>query len=313
MKINNNLFRWIGGKKWLSPKINEKILYNFNKYNIDYYIEPFCGGIGSLIGSLKILKQYNIKKILLNDINSNLINTFNIIKENPIELFENLSEIETNFLKTIPKKCFLLNDTKDKNILKKLLLESNEYYNNIRSKFNLNQKNKIIISSYFLFLMNHSFNGIYRENLKGNFNTPYNWSTKKINLKLKKDIIMDYHYIFNNMNIYFYNYPYMDFISKIDINKNNSLFYYDPPYLNKKTIENKYTMFNFGINEQLTLLNSINEQKNIIYSNHNIDIITNFFKKYKKYNIEIVYRSNIMTPKKNERSKKIQEILVNSN
>ena len=60
MNIDTKLFDWIGGKKWMSSTLSQKcdqILQN----DIKYYIEPFCGSLGSIMGSIEVFKKHKIE------------------------------------------------------------------------------------------------------------------------------------------------------------------------------------------------------------------------------------------------------------
>jgi DNA adenine methylase len=312
MNIETKLFNWIGGKKWLSSKLNQTFDDILTKNeNIKYYIEPFCGSLGSLIGSIETLKNHNIEKIYLNDINTTVINTFNFVKTNPIELFERFKELEEEHIKLIPEKAFSLNKTKDKLILKPMMSSANDYYNQMRNRFNLTKGNhdqSFEHSALFLFLMNRSFNGIYRENRKGEFNSPYGWTNKKTNWENRKKSILDFHNFFNKMNIEFYNYDFETFLSKFKSIYNESLVYFDPPYLNLDIKENSYNKDFFGLNEQNVLLSYVSELKYVVYSNHDNPLFKDFFTE-DKYKTDIIYRKNNMCSDNSKRSNDVAEIL----
>ncbi|MCF6213995.1 MAG: DNA adenine methylase, partial [Flavobacteriaceae bacterium] len=76
--------KWVGGKRGLL----KQLLPLFPKDFSNYY-EPFLGG-GALFFELYSLGYLKDKKIYLSDINSELINTYNVVKSNPIELISNL-------------------------------------------------------------------------------------------------------------------------------------------------------------------------------------------------------------------------------
>lgn len=313
MNIDTKLFDWIGGKKWLCGKLNDRFtdILNNNE-NIKYYAEPFCGSLGSLIGAIETLKNNNIEKIYLNDINNTIINTFNFVKNDPDNLFEEYCKIESGHIKLMPEKCFGLNKTKDKLELKILMKDSQEYYNKMRVVFNSikNDSTKSLeASSIFLFLMSRSFNGIYRENSKGNFNSPYCWTPKKVNFENKKNTILNFNRFFNDMKIEFSNMSCFDFLDKMESQKNDTLFYFDPPYLNKDIKENNYSKDSFGLKEQNRLLDYIKGYNHIVYSNHNLDIFQNFFSN-SKYSKDIVYRKNNMSSDNNNRANDVAEILA---
>ena len=59
-----------------------------------------------------------------------------MVKTNHEELFQKLSEIEIKHTSLIPEESFVLNKTKDKEALKTLMLNANNYYLDIRKQFN---------------------------------------------------------------------------------------------------------------------------------------------------------------------------------
>lgn len=83
--IDNNIspfIKWAGGKRQLLPYIKEKMPLKYKNY-----IEPFIGGGAVLFGITP-------DKAIINDINKALINVYNQIKYNPIELMDFLSKID---------------------------------------------------------------------------------------------------------------------------------------------------------------------------------------------------------------------------
>lgn len=312
MELNTKLFDWIGGKSWLSNKLKDKFYFilSDNK-KIKHYAEPFCGSLGSLMNSVDILINNGIEKIHLNDINKTVINTFKYVKNNPILLFEEYEKIEKEHTNLIPEECFLLHKTKDKIKVKQLMKDSNQFYINKRKLFNeIKESGSIESCATFLFLMGRSFNGIYRENKSGFFNSPYGWTNKKINMENKKKSILDFSNFFNKMNVEFYNLNYIDFLKNMEKIKKETLFYFDPPYINKDIKENNYNKNEFGFKEQMKLLEKVSKLENIVYSNHDIEVIRGFFEKSSEYNIEVVYRKNNMSSKNLDRSKDVAELLV---
>lgn len=300
----NQLFEWFGGKKWL-----KKELYNqttVKQIEVDYYLEPFVGGLGSFFSLATYIKY---KHIILNDINDNIINVYNSVKNNPQKVIKFYQILSDEFYKTIPKERYELHKTKDKIELKILLEERKNYYQLKRTEFNelrKTQKNKEKISSLFLFLLEHSFNSLYRENKSGGFNAPFNWDNKILKSSRKINIINEYHIFFNKYNIHFENIDVFEFLKKYK--NNNSFLYLDPPYLNDKKHENKYNKDLFLEDKQIKLLNLIKD-KTFIYSNHYMNLFSNFFN---KNNIKyiIIERKNFMSSKKETRKELRKEILA---
>ncbi len=133
--MDNPLFlRWIGGKSKIV-----QILGKFVPVNFERYWEPFLGG-GSMFFLLKPQSSF------LSDSNKDLIACYEIVRDNPIELSQQLESHRNK--------------------------HSKEYYYQIREEYNLGC-NKIEQASKFIYLNKACFNGIYRVNKQGKYNVPY--------------------------------------------------------------------------------------------------------------------------------------------
>ena len=84
-KTAKPFIKWAGGKAQLLTEIDNEIS-NFIKKNQFAYIEPFVGAGAVFFWTIK--KYPNINKAIINDINSDLINTYRIIKENVEKLMQ---------------------------------------------------------------------------------------------------------------------------------------------------------------------------------------------------------------------------------
>lgn len=146
--INKPIFRWAGSKKKLLPEL---ISY-WNRSNCHRYIEPFAG-------SAQLFFKTNAETAILNDINSELINTYQVIQNNPAELY--------TLIKTY---------NRDK-----------EFYYFLRSQSPITLTN-LERAARFLYLNKFCFNGLYRTNLKGDFNVPYS-ETSTGNLPSLEDLL----------------------------------------------------------------------------------------------------------------------------
>lgn len=300
-KIIKPLFRYIGGKTNLKDKLILSFNLILNKQKFDRYEEWFAGGLGSFLSIYELLKSNKIKNILLNDINNNLISLYQNIYENKsLKILLEYSKIEKEFHSKIKYSTYNLHKKNDKNQIKEELTQARDYFKLIVKRFN--QCNDYFEKSYLLiFLQNHSFNGIYRENLKGEYNTPFNWEAKKINLDILKLKLNDIFHCFHNFNIEF---------SAIDfekIKKSDALLYLDPPYLNQDISENKYSKDLFGIDKQIKLIEKIQDYS-FIYSNHYDDRI---IKEFSKFNtLEIINRKNTISSSNESRKNDKKEILL---
>jgi DNA adenine methylase len=114
-----------------------------NIKNSDYrnYHEPFLGGAATFF-----YLEPN-KEAYLSDLNGELIETYQSIKDNATAVIETLSEFKN----------------------------TEDFYYEMRDK---NYSNAIDRAARFIYLNQTSFNGIYRVNLKGIYNVPFGFRTK---------------------------------------------------------------------------------------------------------------------------------------
>tara|TARA_Y100001958_G_C21240907_1_gene568595 strand:- start:2872 stop:3699 length:828 start_codon:yes stop_codon:yes gene_type:complete len=211
-----SFLRWAGGKNWLTKLIQTtKSKIKFNNYH-----EPFLGG-----GSMFFFLNPN-KNSFLSDTNSELINTYKAVKNNPEKVIEIIKTFTNN----------------------------KDFYYQLRDDLN---GDKIFKAGRFIFLNKTSFNGIYRVNRNGHYNVPY--GNKQFNketlfksivsasIQLKKSKIFcdDFRNIIKNIN-------------------ENDLVYLDPPYTISHN-NNGFIMYNeklFSYKDQLSLSKMIDKIKN---------------------------------------------------
>ncbi len=197
--------RWAGSKKKL---LNEmlKVFFVREKNN---YIEPFLGSGVVLINVLNNNSILKYKNFYVNDINKNVINFYITIKNNVNELIKSIKKLEKQYnAYTYEEKEKMYYDMRNK-------------YNNAKT----NEKSKTAI---FYFLMKAGFNGVYRENKKGEFNVPFG---KKDKINVNYNNLIQISNLIQKVN--FYCMDYSDFFEMLK-EKNvfdNSFIYCDPPYL----------------------------------------------------------------------------------
>ena len=76
--------KWAGGKRQLLPEIR-----SFVPSQVSRYVEPFMGGAAVFFDLMP-------EKAVLNDINTELVNCFNVVKQFPKELIQDLRKHEYN-------------------------------------------------------------------------------------------------------------------------------------------------------------------------------------------------------------------------
>ncbi|WP_066804339.1 DNA adenine methylase [Moraxella oblonga] len=143
--------KWAGGKSSLLDEI-QKRLPNYI-YSQDFcLIEPFVGGGALSLWALSELPH--LKKLIINDYNADLINVYQVIKNNPNDLIEHLKKIQNDYDK--------LTDLESKK----------PYFYQKRDMFNQRNGSDIEQAGLFIFLNKSAFNGLYRVNKNNQFNVP---------------------------------------------------------------------------------------------------------------------------------------------
>ncbi len=177
--------RWAGGKTWLTKNITE-----FTPDNFSNYIEPFLGG-GSIFFYLKsnnIIKG----KAYLSDSNKALIEAYKILRDQPNALIKHLETYK--------------NTEKEYYKIRKIIYDD-----------------PVLEASRFIYLNRTSFNGIYRENLKGVYNVPY--GHKKYKTLFDYENLLKVSQLLKGTIL-----KTCDFAKAISKVKENDLVFLDPPY-----------------------------------------------------------------------------------
>lgn len=286
--------KWAGGKTQLIEQINQYLPTELTEGKINTYIEPFVGG-GALL--IEVLQKYDIKTAIAFDINSDLINCYQVIKSNVEELIIEL-------------------DKKEKKYKRLEEAERKDYFYEIRNEYNSYelQYDEINVkrASEFIFLNKTCFNGLYRVNSNNKFNVPFN--------NAKNPTICDSNNLRNLSklikNVKFYCGDYKK--AKNFVNQ-NTFIYFDPPYrpLNATSAFTSYTKDDFNDDDQQNLGNFYKEMSlkgaKLMLSNSNpknINVEDNFFiDLYNGFNLNEVLASRNINSKANGR-KAISELLI---
>jgi DNA adenine methylase len=274
------IIKWAGGKN----KLASQIIKLFGKNDYSNYYELFAGGLAVLI-------KLNPKKATVNDLNEDLINMYKVIKESPHDLIAKL-----NTLKKVYKQ------------------KGEELYYDIRSidrNINYNKLSNSFKAARLIFLNKTCFNGLYRVNSKGYFNTPYGYYDNPKILDRKNILLLSQ--FFNNNEIKFIT---QDYKRTVNLIEKYSLVYLDPPYYfdNRKGFVG-YTKKGFDYKETIKLRRFcdrlIKKNCKVVISNDDNKVIREIFKPNKKIDYTI-FEINSMTSvgsKANSR-KKVKEILI---
>jgi DNA adenine methylase len=141
--------KWPGGKRWLTAQLCELL----RGVRITRYFEPFLGG-GALFFALRP------RRARLSDINSELINTYEQVRDNHDGLVERLRRIPVTA----------------------------ETYYAIRGR---EGGCAVTRATHFLYLNRTAFAGMYRLNQQGRFNVPYGGGERTPNLLWEKGILAE--------------------------------------------------------------------------------------------------------------------------
>ena len=150
--IARPFIKWVGGKSQLLDEVKESLPKDIARRKNLTYVEPFVGGGAVLFW---ILQEYpNITRAIINDVNSELVCTYNVIKTNVDALIAELNKLQAEYIPLSTE-------------------ERNDYFMQKRALFNTKQLKPVESASLFIFLNRTCFNGLYRVNSKGEFNVPH--------------------------------------------------------------------------------------------------------------------------------------------
>lgn len=262
--------KWAGGKRQILSRINDYVQDSIDD-NPDYtYIEPFLGG-GAVFFSL------HPQKAIINDLNEDLINAYKIIKSgNYSKLIDKLKEFSDEYHNA-----------------------PDEFYYHIREWDRVDNwmdaHDAVDRAARMIFLNRTCYNGLYRVNSKGQFNTPMG--------RYRNPLICDetnikeiHEYLSNPENhIEIMNGSYEDAIKKA---KDGDVIYIDPPYdYEDDDGFTKYQMSGFSFEDFQKLKEkcdkAVNKGAFVIISNNATTKVMKLFEEDPKY--KIFYDPNCFT------------------
>jgi DNA adenine methylase len=205
--------KWAGGKLQLIEQFENLFPAYFN----DYY-EPFIGS-GAVFFYVKSRRKP--RKVILSDINEELINCFVVVRDRPSELVKLLLDHRNN--------------------------HSKEYYYTVR-RIESNRLDSIESAARLIYLNKTCFNGLYRVNSKGQFNVPVG-DYQKPGI-FDKNILLQASQLLQDVEL-----RVMNFEKVLDFAGKNDFVYLDPPYipLSKTSSFTRYSKGDFSVKEQKRL------------------------------------------------------------
>ena len=242
--------KWAGGKRKLAPLLIETFPIEFDPEK-NRYFEPFIGG-GALMFALgqpdgKLIVPG--KSLFINDMNPELTNTYEVIRDNVSALIKELEVLS----KKINEKTFY----------------------DIRSTV---PRSKVARAARFIYLNKTCFNGLWRVNSKGEFNVPFGKSKnpslfveenlRACSKRLKGSTITN-----------------VSFEKAVSKARKGDLVYFDPPYipLSASASFSAYAKEGFGMNEQELLAETIGKLNSkgvyVLLSNSDTPLTRKIFRK----------------------------------
>lgn len=236
--------KWAGGK---ARQVQHII--KFFPSDTTRLVEPFVGA-----GSVFLNSHYD--EYWLNDINTDLINTFRDLKATPDTFIQDVKSFFSGKYNT------------------------EEIFYELRARFN--QTNDIYERSIlFVYLNRHCFNGLCRYNRQKHFNVPYGRFDQ---IYFPETEMRQFAEKLNQTNTILTNW---DFSACFQGLRQNDMVYCDPPYVPLSRTANftEYASFNFNLTTQrlLVALAEKARAQNIttLISNHDMDITRTLYKSAK--------------------------------
>lgn len=284
--------KWAGGKSQLISEIRKKY-----PKNIKRYCEPFVGG-GAVL--FDILANYKPEKVLINDINKELIITYYQLQNNVDNLIKKLFALQNEFISAdLEQRKIIYNNNR-------------KLYNSLKNKSCEN--NELEIASLFIFLNKTCFNGLYRVNKNGDFNVPMgSYKNPSIcdefNLKKSSSLLKNVKIICG------------DYSRCIDYINDETFVYIDPPYrpLTQTSSFTSYSAKVFDDKEQIRLadfINIISRKGAIVVASNsdpqNADENDMFFDNlYRNYSIKRIQAKRAINSKSEGRGN-VSELLISN-
>lgn len=270
-KLVAPVVKWVGGKRQLLGEISPLLPKRINTY-----CEPFLGG-GAVLFSVQP------SKAIVNDLNTDLINAYEVICDDVEALIELLKKHEN----------------------------TSEYFYAMRDmdrdKERYQTLSKLERASRLLYLNKTCFNGLFRVNSSGEFNSPFG-HYKNPNI-VNEPVLRAVSKYFKTADITFYNEDFSETLNRV---RKGGFVYMDPPYdpVSDTACFTGYNKGGFDRNEQIRLKNCCDAltQRGIkfLLSNSSTEFIKDL---YKDYNIIVVKAKRAINADAGKRGA-IEEVLI---
>lgn len=271
-KLISPFVKWVGGKRQLLKEIEQELPKGLGRLK---FYEPFVGG-----GAVFFHLQPN--NAWINDANTELVNAYEVVKNDVDGLIESL----------------------------KAHRNEADYFYEIRAldrEEKFSKLSKIERASRLIFLNKTCFNGLYRVNNSGEFNSPFGrYENPNI---VNEPILRAVSNFFNANKVEISNLDYADTLKKVGA---NSFVYFDPPYhpISDSSNFTGYVAGGWGVNDQ-ERLKDVCDQLNtkgvkFLLSNSSTPLIHTL---YKNYEIKMIKASRSINSVGSKRGD-VDEVLI---
>ena len=269
-RVARPFLKWAGGKARLIEQYKPFLPANFGDYH-----EPFLGG-GALFFYLapQLLKQG--KKAYLSDLNPELVNVYQCVRDDVEALIEQLAKLEQG--------------------------HGERQYYEVRSQLQTEPTKR---AARFIYLNKTCYNGLYRENSKGLFNVPIG-RYKKPRI-CAPELLRPAAAALQIADI-----SERPFSTALHHTRPNDFVYFDPPYypLNDTSKFTAYSRYRFAETQQIelkTLIAQLTTQNvHVLASNSDCPFIRNLYNDFK---IQTITAARSINSKASKRGK-ITEVLI---
>ena len=266
------ILKWVGGKRQLLSEIIPLI-----DESCDNYVEPFIGG-----GA--VLFRLQPKKAIINDYNTELINVYRTVRDDLDGLVALLKEHEK--------------------------YNSSDYYYEVRALDrtpDFDKMSNLEKAARIIYLNKTCYNGLYRVNSLGQFNSPYG---RYKNPNIVNEVVLRAISKYLNRNeISIRSGDYKDVLNDIE---KNSFVYLDPPYMpiSSSSSFTGSTEGGFGYDKQVELKEECDKLNSkgvhFLQSNSDCEEIREL---YKDYRIKVVKAKRAINSDAKKRGQ-INEVLI---
>ena len=250
-KLVSPFLKWAGGKRQLLGVLSELM----PKGKIKSYCEPFIGG-GALLFHLQPDTAY------VNDINSELINVYRAVKDSVDDLIAELSGFQNT-----PEMFYEVRSWDRDRIIYSTLSDTQR-------------------AARIIYLNKTCFNGLYRVNNAGEFNSPFGYY-RNPNI-INEPVLRAVSHYLNHADIHLSSMDYAEVLTGL---RKDTFVYLDPPYdpVSDTASFTGYSRGGFSRSEQIRLRECCDKLSRrgirFMLSNSATDFIR---EQYSEYNITVV-------------------------